>query len=370
MLAAQATKWCAVNPLTKKFTPDEKKAWSKAERAMYKSTYELGGEARATAVLRRYQAEQAAALSAADGGSQAAAAGAPAAADDGAATVATRKVAVVPAAVPPATVAPVASAVASIAPVALSSRPAGALLIAGSAAWEDVGKRALSAEEAMVLPSFHRMIPALRVALVVAGPSACHLFALTADGVAYGWGRNSSGQLGLGHTEPVPTPAPLEWLGGASAPDADRLASAACGKAHSLFVTRAGKLWACGSNSFAQLGTGAAAKLGSVVSTPKALNLPSGGVAACRVAAGADFSLATDASGRLYSWGHPQCGQLGHGTTAEFLERAGKIDYEFRCAAREGGGVLCAGGGASVGGSGARKCGDARRQRGGTAGIS
>merc|ERR1719401_3137081 len=44
--------------------------------------------------------------------------------------------------------------------------------------------------------------PEKKVALVAASPTSCHSVVITVDGLAYGWGRNETGQLGLGHASP------------------------------------------------------------------------------------------------------------------------------------------------------------------------
>lgn len=194
-----------------------------------------------------------------------------------------------------------------------------------------MGKRALSAEEAQPLSSFHTLLPSTAIALVLAGPSACHLFALTPEGAAYALGRNSNGQLGLGHTSATNRPALLELrLGSAPGDGPERIVGGAVGKAHSLLLTARGALLSCGANAAGQLGHGGAAKPGKFCAEPRRVSWPHGAAPPCRVAAGADFSVATDTAGRLYSWGHPQYGQLGNGSTGEHLERSGRVDYQFR----------------------------------------
>jgi len=296
---------------------------------MYKAAYDLGGEARATAVMRRHFAEQqqqAGSPAAEAGDGAAAAAPVSSATAAGVESKATRKSA---AASPPGQAgrpAPGPAQVADVAallPAPLGERAPGYMLFAGSTNWEEVGKRTLSFDEACAVSRFSRLLPGRQIAFVCSAPSACHAIAITAEGAAFAWGRNASGQLGLGHTDTVTHPTPVETL------DGSRVASAACGKMHTIFLTDRGLL-ACGSNSYAQLGTGSQAKMGSTVLQPKAVRWPSSAAAPCRVACGADFSVATDVTGRLYSWGHPQYGQLGNGTSGQVLERAGKIDYAFR----------------------------------------
>lgn len=178
------------------------------------------------------------------------------------------------------------------------------------------------------------MLPGLTIALVITGPSASHALALTATGDCYVWGRNSNGQLGLGHTEPTPKPTALALRarGAPANAPAESIVGGAVGKAHTLLITARGTLYSCGSAAAAQLGHSGAAKQGKFVPTPRAVAWPHAAAPPCRVAAGADFSIATDTAGRLYSWGHPQYGQLGNGTTGEFLERSRRVDYAYRCA--------------------------------------
>ncbi|KAG8465973.1 hypothetical protein KFE25_005543 [Diacronema lutheri] len=354
MLKSQANKWCAANPLRQKFTADEKKTWTKAERGMYKSAYELGGEPRATAVMRNYFAQQQvdagapasaddgapAAAESAAGGASSAAPAAPAvqtpaagASSAGGASSAAPAAPAVQASAPSAGGAAASDAeLVRIEPAPLSERKGGKLLVAGSAAWEDVGKRTLSLEDTLVLPSFHAMLPGLTIALVITGPSASHALALTATGDCYVWGRNSNGQLGLGHTEPTPKPTALALRarGAPANAPAESIVGGAVGKAHTLLITARGTLYSCGSAAAAQLGHSGAAKQGKFVPTPRAVAWPHAAAPPCRVAAGADFSIATDTAGRLYSWGHPQYGQLGNGTTGEFLERSRRVDYAYR----------------------------------------
>ncbi|GAB3578442.1 hypothetical protein GCM10027406_14610 [Leifsonia lichenia] len=79
------------------------------------------------------------------------------------------------------------------------------------------------------------------------GPSS--YFAWGDDHVLYGWGLNSSGQLGVGDTanRSAPTPVPL--------PDSAGVADVAEGNAHTLLIGTDGSFSAAGSNSSGQLGT-------------------------------------------------------------------------------------------------------------------
>jgi len=50
------------------------------------------------------------------------------------------------------------------------------------------------------------------------------------------------------------------------------------------------------------------------------------------IACGQDFSMCCDNDGVLYTFGHPQDGQLGFGTTGQFIKDGGKgANMQFRC---------------------------------------
>jgi Regulator of chromosome condensation (RCC1) repeat len=73
-----------------------------------------------------------------------------------------------------------------------------------------------------------------------------------ADGAVFAFGRNDSGQLGVGDTTDRMTPARVEGLRG------HRTVALACGQYHTAAVTAAGALLTCGKNDWGQLGFPAA----------------------------------------------------------------------------------------------------------------
>lgn len=48
-----------------------------------------------------------------------------------------------------------------------------------------------------------------------------------------------------------------------------------------------------------------------------------------QVSCGAEFTAVIDDKRRLLTFGSPQEGQLGNGTTGEFIEKAGKISFDY-----------------------------------------
>jgi Alpha-tubulin suppressor and related RCC1 domain-containing proteins len=133
--------------------------------------------------------------------------------------------------------------------------------------------------------------------------------ALTSSGSVYSWGANSSGQLGDGTSvhRYVPTPVPTSNFGG------ETVSSLACAGSNSLAMTSSGKVYSWGDNYYGQIGIG---RSGGIVSAPTLIPTSNfGGETIIRLAASSDFSLALTSSGKVYSWGENDIGQLGDGTT-------------------------------------------------------
>lgn len=83
-----------------------------------------------------------------------------------------------------------------------------------------------------------------------ASPTSCHSLAISSTGVAYGWGRNETGQLGLGSTSAVvPLPTKL------TVPeDGVKFVGGGVGKYHTVLVGSNGIAYASGGNLCGQLG--------------------------------------------------------------------------------------------------------------------
>ncbi|XXQ32174.1 HECT domain-containing protein [Plasmodiophora brassicae] len=145
----------------------------------------------------------------------------------------------------------------------------------------------------------------VKVAFVVCG--AYHSMAIDDDLVVYAWGKNESGQLGLGHRHDANVPTVVDAL-------ADRrVKMIACGWEHSLAATMNGEAYSWGSGYEASrpvLGHGTC----QPESTPRRLEaLAEHNVVV--VSAGWDHALAVTSSGDLFSWGEGLSGKLGHGNS-------------------------------------------------------
>ncbi|CAB3376988.1 Hypothetical predicted protein [Cloeon dipterum] len=180
------------------------------------------------------------------------------------------------------------------------------------------------------------------------------MFAISSSGSVFSWGENTYGQLGLGTAEPIKVPTkisgPLEHK---------RVVQVACGIDHTLALTSEGEVYAFGRNDTGQLGLGTTddhwlpqkvcgLQDGRVVTSVacQALTsfalLQSGeidswghnsvigleGVVISQIVCGPYFTLALSDDGMIYSWGDNDKGQLGNGTT-EFVESPTIISTEM-----------------------------------------
>ncbi len=86
---------------------------------------------------------------------------------------------------------------------------------------------------------------------------AFHVFAVTTEGLTFGWGRNDFGQLGIGTKKDaaVSKPVRLKHL------QDKKIVMTAAGEAHSLFLTDLGEIYSCGYNEFGELGIGEVANI-------------------------------------------------------------------------------------------------------------
>jgi alpha-tubulin suppressor-like RCC1 family protein len=130
--------------------------------------------------------------------------------------------------------------------------------------------------------------------------------AVTTAGGVLAWGNNGTGQLGDGSTTASGTPVAVDVQLGT------RVTQVAAGDGFSLGVTSSGGVLGWGDDSQGELGDGQVT--GSPVTTPVAVDLPSG-TKVTQVAADDEYwSLALTSAGHVLAWGDNQLGELGNGT--------------------------------------------------------
>ncbi|CAH1104575.1 unnamed protein product [Psylliodes chrysocephalus] len=198
-------------------------------------------------------------------------------------------------------------------------KPAGQLIFFGNVNWDLMGKREVKGQK--VLPNLywpHRFTD-LRIRLVVSGCVAGHTVLVSEEGKAMTFGRNPQGQLGLDDTasRTIPTLVPgLENM---------NIIGAACGRHHTLFLTDAGSVYACGDNKSGQCGVG---NLQPQILVPTRINYR--GPPIIKLGAGADFSVILDIKGGLHSFGLPEFGQLGHNTDGKYFKTSTKLCFNYQ----------------------------------------
>lgn len=210
----------------------------------------------------------------------------------------------------------------------------GTFLICGGANWDMTGRKELpkaAKKPTAVDPAArnlwgpHRVVldgsdKALRVKGVFSGCNACHSVIVTDEGITMTFGRNDKGQLGVGDTETKTFPVVVNALKGID------VVAAACGRSHTLFLTSDGIVFACGDNKMGQCGTNQQSV--QQITTPTRIAFKEN-KRIVKIACGAEFSMIVDSDGRLYSFGHPEHGQLGHNSEGKYFTSGNK--YAFHC---------------------------------------
>ena len=129
--------------------------------------------------------------------------------------------------------------------------------------------------------------------------------ALRADGCVYAWGNNSTGEAGTGSTGRITTPQKINTLG-------NNITGIFNGIKSMYALNSNGDLYAWGRNSSGQLGIG----ITSFVSPPNIIEGISGILSIKKTE---DTVFATDTQGGIYGWGENNYGQIGDGSTNDIL---------------------------------------------------
>ena len=134
-------------------------------------------------------------------------------------------------------------------------------------------------------------------------------FAIRADRSLWGWGGNSSGQIGDGTTVSRDYPVPV--LNADLSPFTDVVAISA-GATHALALKSDGSVWAWGTNESGRLGDGTTTPRVHPVRVVTASGPLTNVVA---IAAGGMGGMALRQDGTVWTWGDNTFGQLGNDTT-------------------------------------------------------
>ena len=125
-----------------------------------------------------------------------------------------------------------------------------------------------------------------------------HTITLSDDETAHSFGRNSEGQLGLGHNNDVSLPTPI--------PNLPKINMVSCGGYFTVCVDYEGFIWSFGKNDYGQLGTGNKTNF----NVPQKLqNIPP----VLSVSCGEEHTLIITNDSNLWSFGANNFAQLCHG---------------------------------------------------------
>ena len=148
---------------------------------------------------------------------------------------------------------------------------------------------------------------------VAVAAGRCNSYALTADGSVWAWGSNVAGKLGIGQTPGMSrVPVRISGLSGVTAIGA--------GHGQAFAVREDGSVWGWGSNYRGGLGTGVDCDACPSYVPVQVVDITDAvAVAAAQNSGG----HALDSTGRVWSWGDNDLGDLGFGSYIRYSTRPG-----------------------------------------------
>ncbi|KII83393.1 hypothetical protein PLICRDRAFT_180473 [Plicaturopsis crispa FD-325 SS-3] len=213
----------------------------------------------------------------------------------------------------------------------------GRVLICGGSDWPKLGRKekgGAGKDETdnphpdLLEPHILRSLSNVRATSIHTSCAGCFFIVLDIDGAAWLFGRNIPPALGSPKDDAIWEDAPkhltAEDLG---APEGTKFVHAACGRNHALLVGSGGEVWTAGANNLGQCGHPTCAEITDykLVGAPSHSGDPERVV---KAAAGVSFSLLLTESGRIYSFGSGQSGQLGNGRTGEHIVTGNKTAFD------------------------------------------
>ncbi|KAJ7132156.1 RCC1/BLIP-II [Mycena epipterygia] len=213
----------------------------------------------------------------------------------------------------------------------------GRVLICGGTDWPRLGRKGAAKPEGaegeppdLLEPHILRSLSNIKATSVHTSAHACHCVILDTDGVAWLFGRNGSCALGMPNTvdaisENAPRRLTASELGATAT---TKFVHAACGRNHTLLVGSDGQLWSAGINNLAQCGH----PVSPDIPTFKSVNVVSEAGTKERVVkatAGITFSAVLTDSGKVYTFGSGEKGQLGNGKTGERIITGNKLAFDI-----------------------------------------
>ncbi|KAK7031433.1 PHD-type domain-containing protein [Favolaschia claudopus] len=215
----------------------------------------------------------------------------------------------------------------------------GRVLISGGTDWPRLGRKGNKSDNAdgepppdLLEPHILRSLSNIKSVSVHTSAHSCHCVVLDVDGIAWLFGRNGSCALGEpSEVEYISESAPKRLTASDLGAQAGaKFVDAACGRNHTLLVSSDGALWTAGLNSLGQL-----VQCGHPVSPEvpafKSVAVVSDGnkERVVKATAGITFSAVLTESGKVFTFGSGEKGQLGNGKTGERVITGNKIAFDI-----------------------------------------
>ncbi|KAL9713342.1 hypothetical protein Ac2012v2_002949 [Leucoagaricus gongylophorus] len=214
----------------------------------------------------------------------------------------------------------------------------GRLLICGGTDWPRLGRKdrtgTINTETGELLnpdllePSILRSLVNVKITSVHTSCASCHFVAIDVDGDAWLFGRNGFSCLGVSGEEYISENAPrLVKASELGAAKGTKFVYAACGRNHTLLVGSDGNVWSAGANNFGQCGHSTCPEVAHF----KAVNVTYDGSKehVVQASAGISFSLVLTNTGKVFSFGSAEKGQLGNGTTGGRITTGNKSTFDI-----------------------------------------
>ena len=142
-----------------------------------------------------------------------------------------------------------------------------------------------------------------------------HSLAITSTGRVFTWGNNGYGQLGDGTINNSPPRSTLtEITTQFNLSDGETIIQISLGDYHSSAITSTGRVFTWGSNEYGQLGDGTTTDRYTPTAITSQFNLVEGETIT-QIYLGGTHSSAITSEGRVFTWGRNDFGELGDGTT-------------------------------------------------------
>ncbi|XP_015266274.1 PREDICTED: probable E3 ubiquitin-protein ligase HERC6 [Gekko japonicus] len=177
--------------------------------------------------------------------------------------------------------------------------PDGGVSSCGDNARGQLGRRLPAGRQRSSRPEQIQALEAQTIVHVSCGKE--HSLAVCSNGRVFSWGAGTFGQLGTGELKDRLIAKKIEGL------STCKIIQVACGHYHSVALTKDGRVFSWGQNSYGQLGIGK-----EVSSQGRPQHIPAlDGIPLAQVAAGGAHSFALSLSGVAYGWGRNHMHQLG-----------------------------------------------------------